>query len=91
MAGKAGTTRRSKKEITLDKIEKIDVKIKELNEKIQELTDEKESLKAHLREINAAENKAKEEEEFKQLKSLIKQKKISVADLRSMIESRESE
>lgn len=80
-------TRRSRKEIVLESISKIDAKIEECNSKIQKLSDEKEALQAELKSINANEAKAKEEADFKELKKLIKKKNISIDELKAMIEN----
>ena len=80
-------TRRSRKEIVLESISKIDAKIAECNSKIQKLSDEKEALQAELKSINANEAKAKEEADFKELKKLIKKKNISIDELKAMIEN----
>lgn len=80
-------TRRSRKEIVLESISKIDAKIAECNSKIQKLSDEKEALQAELKSINANEDKAKEEADFKELKKLIKKKNISIDELKAMIEN----
>ena len=80
-------TRRSRKEIVLESITKIDAKIAECNSKIQKLNDEKEALQAELKSINANEAKAKEEADFKELKKLIKKKNISIDELKVMIEN----
>ena len=91
MEEKAVTGRKSRKEATEAKIEKLDIKIKELNDKIKKLEEEKTAEKEKLKKINAAEAKAKEKQEIKALHSLIKQKNLSIDDLRSMLENQKAE
>ena len=91
MEEKAVTGRKSRKEAIEAKIEKLDVKIKELNDKIKKLEEEKAAEKERLKKINAAEAKAKEEQEMKALRSLIKQKNLSIDDLRIMLENQKDE
>ena len=78
-------TRKSSKEATIAKIEKIDEKIMEMNDKIKKLEEEKEILQEKLKQINIAENKAKEDQALRELRALIKQRNMSIEDLKIML------
>jgi len=79
--------RRTKKEIITAKIETIDEKITVYANKIAALTDEKEALQAELEELATAQKKAEEEAKTKELLKIIKDKNISIDDLKKMVEN----
>ncbi|MCD8348547.1 MAG: hypothetical protein LUD16_11525 [Lachnospiraceae bacterium] len=79
--------RRTKKEIITAKIEAIDEKITGYANKIAALTDEKEGLQAELEELASAQKKAEEEAKTKEVLKIIKDKNISIDDLKKLIEN----
>ncbi|MCD7956653.1 MAG: hypothetical protein LUG93_13100 [Lachnospiraceae bacterium] len=81
--------RRSKKEIIIAKIDALDEKITGYANKIAALTDEKEALQAELEELNAAQKKAEEEAQMKEVITIMKSKNITIDELKQMVESKE--
>ncbi|MCD7882194.1 MAG: hypothetical protein LUI87_00565 [Lachnospiraceae bacterium] len=81
--------RRSKKEIIIAKIDALDEKITGYANKIAALTDEKEALQAELEELNAAQKKAEEEAQMKEVITIMKSKNISIDELKQMVENKE--
>lgn len=79
-------TRRSKKELIADKLNVIEGKIAKHNTEIEALNAEKEKLKEELAAIEEAEAKAAEEANAKEILKLIKAKKISLSELKEMID-----
>ncbi|MCD7834980.1 MAG: hypothetical protein LUF27_12465 [Lachnospiraceae bacterium] len=79
--------RRTKKEIITAKIETIEEKITGYANKIAALTDEKEALQAELEELASAQKKAEEEAKTKEVLKLIKDKNISIDDLKKLVEN----
>ncbi|MCD8396048.1 MAG: hypothetical protein LUD12_02485 [Lachnospiraceae bacterium] len=79
--------RRSKKEIITAKIEMIDEKITGYANKIAALTDEKEALQTELDELASAQKKAEEEAKTKELLKILKDKNMSIDDLKKMVEN----
>ncbi|MCD8104340.1 MAG: hypothetical protein LUF35_04910 [Lachnospiraceae bacterium] len=81
--------RRSKKEIITAKIEALDEKITGYANKIAALTEEKEGLQAELEELDAAQKKAEEEAQMKEVITIMKSKNISLSELKQMVENKE--
>ncbi|MCD8336479.1 MAG: hypothetical protein LUD18_04240 [Lachnospiraceae bacterium] len=79
--------RRTKTEIITAKIEAIDEKITGYANKIAALTDEKEGLQAELEELASAQKKAEEEAKTKEVLKIIKDKNISIDELKKLIEN----
>lgn len=80
-------TRRSKKELIEADIAKVETRIAEYTNKIAELTETKENLKKELKEITDAEDKAKQENEQKEIIALIKKKGLTLDEVKEMLES----
>ncbi|MCC8046933.1 MAG: hypothetical protein LIP12_15870 [Clostridiales bacterium] len=80
--------RRSKKEIIIAKIDALDEKITSYANKIAALTDEKEALQSELEELNAAQKKAEEEAQMKEVITIMKSKNISIDELKQMVENK---
>ncbi len=78
--------RRSKKDVVLGDIAKIEQKISDYEAKIAKLNEDKENLEATLKEIASAEDKAKQEAEQKEMMALLKKKGMSLDDLKAMLE-----
>ncbi|MCD7746257.1 MAG: hypothetical protein LUI13_13430 [Lachnospiraceae bacterium] len=81
--------RRSKTEVINAKIAAIDEKITGYANKIAALSDEKEELQKELDSLAAAQKKAEEEAQMKEVMKIIKAKKISVDELKQFVESKE--
>ncbi|MCD7842401.1 MAG: hypothetical protein LUG56_08040 [Lachnospiraceae bacterium] len=80
--------RRSKTEVIAAKIDLIDEKINGYANKIAGLQDQKEELQKELEELVAAEKKAEEEAQLKELMIIMKEKNISVSELKTMVEDK---
>ncbi|MCD7824834.1 MAG: hypothetical protein LUH14_02555 [Clostridiaceae bacterium] len=78
--------RRTKEQIINDKIAVIDQTIDGLQAKIDAAQAEKADLQAQLDEIEAAAAKAAEEEALKEILSIMKEKGLSPAELKDLIE-----
>ncbi len=83
--------RRTQVQIIQDKISKVEETITSLRDKITALEDQKKELEEELATAQDAENKEREQKELKELAVLIKTKKLSVEDVKSMIESKSDE
>ncbi|MCD7764648.1 MAG: hypothetical protein LUI14_15970 [Lachnospiraceae bacterium] len=83
MAGKR--TRRSKKDIILDNIAKLDEKIGGYEQKITDLNAQKQELQNDLEALEAAANEAKKKEEEEALLKLVREKGITVEDIKKML------
>ncbi|MCC8049065.1 MAG: hypothetical protein LIP10_00185 [Clostridiales bacterium] len=80
--------RRSKKEVIAAKMDLIDEKINAYATKIADLQNQKEELQNQLDELAAAEKKAEEEAQLKEVLKLLKTKNISVGELKEMVENK---
>lgn len=78
--------RRTKEQIINDKIAVIDQTIDGIQAKIDAAQAEKADLQAQLDEIEAAAAKAAEEEALKEILSIMKEKGLSPAELKDLIE-----
>jgi len=78
--------RRTKEQIINDKIAVIDQTIDGIQAKINAAQAEKADLQAQLDEIEAAAAKAAEEETLKEILSIMKEKGLSPAELKDLIE-----
>lgn len=81
--------RRTKSQIITDDIQKLDEKIQGLKEKIEELTNKKAELQTQLDTLLEEEARAKEEADIKELATLLKQKNLSLDELKELISNRE--
>ncbi|MCC8138111.1 MAG: hypothetical protein LIO76_08650 [Clostridiales bacterium] len=80
--------RRSKKEVIAAKMDVIDEKITSYATKIADLEDQKEELQKELEQLEAAEKKAEEEAQLKEVLKILKTKNISVGELKEMVENK---
>ncbi|MCD7766805.1 MAG: hypothetical protein LUH53_09905 [Lachnospiraceae bacterium] len=80
--------RRSKKEVIAAKMDQIDEKINGYATKIADLQNQKEELESQLAELLAAEKKAEEEAQVKELMKIMKEKNISAGELKAMVENK---
>ncbi|MCD7763194.1 MAG: hypothetical protein LUI14_08350 [Lachnospiraceae bacterium] len=80
--------RRSKKEVIAAKMDQIDEKINGYATKIADLQNQKEELESQLAELSAAEKKAEEEAQVKELMKIMKEKNISAGELKAMVENK---
>ncbi|MCC8065747.1 MAG: hypothetical protein LIO94_01400 [Clostridiales bacterium] len=80
--------RRSRKELIMAKMEALDEKITGYANKIAELTNQKEELQNELEIILDAEKKAEAEAQEKEMLKLIKAQKITVEELKQLLENR---
>lgn len=85
MAGKAGTRRRSKKEIIVAQMAAIDDKITELEKKIDALKASKEELNTSLTALKEEEDKAAEEKKLKEVVALIKKSGMSMDEVKERL------
>ncbi len=81
--------RRSKKDIILDNIAKLDEKIGTYEQKIQELETSKQELQGELDALEAAANEAKKKEEEEALLKFVRENGITVDDIKKMLEKAE--
>ncbi|MCD7885901.1 MAG: hypothetical protein LUI87_19765 [Lachnospiraceae bacterium] len=81
--------RRSKKDIILDNIAKLDEKIGTYEQKIQELQASKQELQDELDALEAAANEAKKKEEEEALLKFVRENGITVDDIKKMLEKAE--
>lgn len=81
--------RRTKKEVLEDKIYKVEEKIAELGEQMEKQQACKEELKKELSLLLAAEKKAAEETELKEITKLLRKKKVTMEKLKIMLEKLE--
>ncbi|MCD8012316.1 MAG: hypothetical protein LUG99_03955 [Lachnospiraceae bacterium] len=81
--------RRSKKDIILDNIAKLDEKIGTYEQKIQDLEADKQELQGELEALEAAANEAKKKEEEEAVLKLIREKGITADDIKKMLEKTE--
>lgn len=81
--------RRTKKEVLEDKICKIEQKITELCQQMEKQQALKEKLKKELSLLLAAEKKAAEETELREITKLLKKKNVAMSRLRVMLEELE--
>lgn len=81
--------RRSKKDIILDNIAKLDEKIGAYEQKIQDLQASKQELQDELDALEAAANEAKKKEEEEALLKFVRENGITVDDIKKMMEKTE--
>ena len=81
----AARIRRSQKEIIQDKITKLEEQITIFEQKISGLKSERADNIALLKEIEDAENRAREEAEKEELFALLKAKNVSLDEIRDFL------
>lgn len=91
MAGKAGTRRRSKKEIIVAQMAAIDDKITELEKKIDALKASKEELNTSLTALKEEEDKAAEVKKLKEVVALIKKSGMSMDEVKERLTAKTTE
>ncbi|MCD7736279.1 MAG: hypothetical protein LUI07_04845 [Lachnospiraceae bacterium] len=79
-------TRRSKREMLVDKLESFDTKIKDLEDKIKTLEEQRDEIQFEIDEIDEAAAKAAEEKALQEVLALMKEKGISASELKATIE-----
>lgn len=79
-------TRRNKKQLISDEIQKIEEKITSLEEKIRSLEEKRESLTNELSVIEEAEAKAAEEAKTKEIINLIHKKGLTLDEVKELLE-----
>lgn len=79
--------RRNKKEIIIDKIEKLEEQILTTEKKLAEFKSERADLKAQLKEIENTELKIKEEAEMNEIFTLIKHSDITFDEIKKFLTS----
>ena len=80
--------RRSKSQMIEDKITKVEEKIESLKNQITVLSGQKKELEEELTTVVEQENKEREQKELQDLATLIKAKKLSVEEVKAMIEGK---
>lgn len=80
--------RRTPVQIIQDKITKVEENIISLQNRITALEGQKKELEEELATAQDAENKEREQKELQDLATLIKAKKLSVDDIKAMIEEK---
>ena len=82
--------RRNKSQMVQDKITKIEEKITSLEDQIVVLNGQKKELEEELATIIEQENKEREQKDLKDLAALIRAKKLTVEEVKAMIEGQTS-
>ena len=82
--------RRSKSQMVQDKITKIEEKITSFEDQIVVLNGQKKEFEEELAIIIEQENKEREQKDLKDLAALIKAKKLTVEEVKAMIEGQNS-
>ena len=80
--------RRSKSQMIQDKITKIEEKITSFEDQIVVLNGQKKELEEELAIIIEQENKEREQKDLKDLAALIRAKKLTVEEVKAMIEGK---
>ena len=80
--------RRSKSQMIQDKITKVEEKIESLKNQIIVLNGQKKELEEELTTIIEQENKEREQKDLKDLAALIRAKKLTVEEVKTMIEGK---
>ncbi|MCD8014433.1 MAG: hypothetical protein LUG99_14905 [Lachnospiraceae bacterium] len=81
--------RRSKKEIILDNVAKLDEKIEAYEQKIADLNAQKQELQDKLTELENAANEAKKKEEEEAIMKIVRENGITVDDIKKLLEEAE--
>ena len=80
--------RRSKSQMIQDKIAKVEEKIESLKNQITVLNGQKKELEEELATVIEQEDKEREQKNLKELAALIKAKKLTVEEVKAMIEGK---
>lgn len=86
-----GQIRRSKSQVLQDNIDKLNEKIQAYEQNIVDTKAQIETLKSELTTILEKEAREKEEADMKELAKLMKKKKITLDDIKEMIEKTDTE
>lgn len=82
--------RRTKSQVVKDKITKVEEKITSLENQITVLNGQKKELEEELATVIEQEDKEREQKNLKELAALIKAKKLTVEEVKAMIEGQTS-
>lgn len=81
-------TRRNKKQVISDEIQKIQEKLVALDAKAQALKEKKETLVSELAAITEAEAKAEEEAKAKEIIQLMNEKGLTLDEIKAIIDQK---